>query len=178
MPRGERVRLRARIEADAPVLGSMHDDVETTARSDPGGWRPISPGTKATRNPESSDEVAHFAIVTSASDELVGIALLWGIDMFHRTAHVGIGLLPDYQGRGLGTDAVGVLCHYGFVVLGLHRIQIETVAGNHAMRRAAQRNGFVLDALLRRHVSILGEPTDLLVLGLLAHEWVARRQVA
>jgi RimJ/RimL family protein N-acetyltransferase len=178
MLRGDRVLLRARIESDAPILAAMHDDIEASARSDPQPWRPISPGAERTKNPESNDKVAHFAVVTRKDDELVGVTLLWGIDMFNRMAHVGINMLASSRGRGLGTDAVGVLCRYGFVVLGLHRIQIETVADNHAMRKAAERNGFVLEATLRRHVSLLGGRSDLLALGLLADEWGRRQQPA
>ena len=42
-----------------------------------------------------------------------------------------------------------VLCHYGFVIRGLHRLQITTLADNHAMIAAAVRAGFALQGTSR-----------------------------
>jgi Acetyltransferase (GNAT) domain len=58
-------------------------------------------------------------------------------------------LLPAFRGRGPGTDAVRVLCHYGFAIRGLHRLQAETLAGNDAMIQAASRAGFAREGTLR-----------------------------
>jgi RimJ/RimL family protein N-acetyltransferase len=71
----------------------------------------------------------------------------------------------------LGTDVVRVLSHYGFVVLGLQRLQIETLAENGAMICAATRNGFKHEGTLRRSAWVNGEFADEIVLGLLADEW-------
>ncbi len=102
---------------------------------------------------------------------LAGTATLWGIDNHNRSAHIGLGLLPEARGKGYGTDVVATLCHYGFVVRGLQRLQIETLADNHAMLRAAERNGFVREGVLRSSAWVLGEFLDEVLLGLLVQEW-------
>lgn len=102
---------------------------------------------------------------------LIGNAALWGIDNHSRFAHLGLGLLPAARGKGFGTDVVAVLCHYGFVVRGLQRLQIETLSDNAAMLRAAERNGFVREGVLRSAAWVLGEFLDEVLLGLLAQEW-------
>ncbi|GAA3920638.1 hypothetical protein GCM10022244_32230 [Streptomyces gulbargensis] len=66
---------------------------------------------------------------------------------------------------------VAVLCHYGFVVRGLHRLQIDTLADNTAMLRAAGNNGFVREGVLRSSAWVLGAFADEVLLGLLAEEW-------
>jgi RimJ/RimL family protein N-acetyltransferase len=71
----------------------------------------------------------------------------------------------------LGTDVVKVLCWYGFAARGLHRLQIETLADNAAMMRAATRAGFVSEGTLRRSAWVNGDFVDEVVLGLLASEW-------
>jgi RimJ/RimL family protein N-acetyltransferase len=43
-------------------------------------------------------------VVHLADDELVGDAVLWGIDTHNRSAHVGMSLLPAFRGQGLGRD--------------------------------------------------------------------------
>ncbi len=177
MLRGETIGLRARHESDVPVLQSeLYDDVGARSRADSRAWRPISPGSSASPYAvsEPSDGAACFSVVRLADDELVGEALLWGIDLHNRAAHIGIALRPAFHGHGHGTEVVRVLCHYGFAVRGLHRIQIETLADNAAMIRAATRVGFVLEGTLRRAAWVTGEFLDEVVLGLLSSEWATR----
>ena len=171
---GEVVGLRARHVADVAVLQSaLYDDVETHARSDSRPWRPVSPDSTASpyavRDP--AEDVAPFSVVDLASQELVGEASLWRINSHARSAHVGIALLPGFRGRGLGTDAVRVLCRYGFVHLGLHRLQVETLADNTAMIRAATAAGFRAEGVLRGSSWVNGSFLDEVVLGQLAEEW-------
>ncbi|GAA1680136.1 GNAT family N-acetyltransferase [Fodinicola feengrottensis] len=170
MLRGDKIGLRARFQTDVPVLQSeLYDDVATRSRADSRPWRPIAPGSSASPYAvaDPSDEVAFFSAVHLADGELAGEALLWGIDVHNRTAHLGLSLRPAFRGRGLGTDTVRVLCHYGFQVRGLHRLQIETLADNAAMIRAAGHAGFVLEGTLRRAAWVNGEFIDEVILGLL-----------
>src|SRR5690349_17115786 len=104
MLRGERVGLRARREADVPILHEeLHDDISCWVRMNWRPWRPIdaSTGPSPYRVQERSDDKAPFSVVELDSDELAGSALLWGIDPHNRLAHIGIGLRPTYRGRGL-----------------------------------------------------------------------------
>ena len=172
---GERVGLRARHESDLPILlAELHDDVATRSRADSRPWTPVSPDGK--RQPYSVDDlpetVACFSVVDLAGHELVGEALLWGIDLHNRLAHIGLSLRPAYRGRGIAVDVVRVLCHYGFVVRGLNRLQIDTLADNEPMRRAAVSAGFTLEATLRRSAWVTGEFVDEVAFGLLASEYI------
>ncbi|HKN96650.1 MAG TPA: GNAT family protein [Pseudonocardiaceae bacterium] len=172
--RGELVRLRARIETDVPVLhDELHDDVAGESRGSMRPWRPIAPGGDASpfRVREPSQEWAAFSVVELATGTLAGIASLWGIDAHNRLAHLGVALRPDFRGKGLGTDVVRVLCHYGFVVLGLHRLQIDTLADNRAMITAAERVGFTREGTLRQMAWVMGERLDCVLYGMLAGEW-------
>ncbi|HEY1918753.1 MAG TPA: GNAT family protein [Streptosporangiaceae bacterium] len=177
MLRGERVVLRARRESDIAVFDTeLHDDVETRVRSDSRPWRPVPAGSPASgyRVPDDSKYVACFSVDELSSGELAGEALLWGIDQHNRLAHLGMALRPGFRGRGLSTDTVRVLCRYGFVILGLHRLQLETLADNEAMTKAATSAGFVIEGTLRRNAWVNGEFLDEVILGQLASEWAAR----
>jgi RimJ/RimL family protein N-acetyltransferase len=174
MLRGNLVALRARLAADVPILhAELYDDVVTRSRSDSKPWRPISADGDDSphRVRPPADDGAVFSVVTLDDNELAGGAVLWDIDSHNRLAHLGVQLLPAFRGRGLGSDVVRVLCHYGFVVLGLHRLQIETLADNAAMLAAAERSGFVLEGTLRSSAWVNGEYLDELILGLLAADW-------
>jgi RimJ/RimL family protein N-acetyltransferase len=175
MLHGQRVTLRARLDADVPVLhAELHDDVETRSRADSRPWGPVTPGSAAAPYAvrEPSPDVACFSVVEKASDELAGEALLWSIDLHNRMAHIGLSLRPGFRGRGLSGDVIDVLCEYAFSVRGLHRLQIETLSDNVAMIAAATGAGFVLEGQIRKAAWVLGSFADEVILGLLADEWV------
>jgi RimJ/RimL family protein N-acetyltransferase len=160
-----------------PVLhAELYDDVATWSRSHSGPWRPVP--AQPDRSPfgarEGDERSDVFAVVTLDEGDLVGDALLWGIDSHNRMAHVGVSLIPAFHGRGYGSDVVRVLCHHGFAVRGLHRLQVDTLADNAAMIAAAEKVGFVAEGTLRRSAWVDGEFVDEVILGLLAAEWTAK----
>lgn len=174
MLRGEVAGLRARQDSDVPVLhAELYDDVPTRVQADSRPWRPIAADSAESpyRVPEGPADVAMFSVVQLATGELAGEALLWGIDLHNRTAHVGLSLRPAFRGRGLGTDTVRVLCRYGFAILGLHRLQIDTLADNDAMIAVAARAGFAAEGTLRGAAWVDGEFRNEVILGQLASEW-------
>ncbi|MGH3727860.1 MAG: GNAT family N-acetyltransferase [Micromonosporaceae bacterium] len=171
---GGKVGLRARHEDDIPILqAELHGDVVNASRAEGGPWRPITPGSKESPFVVDDKEQRHipFSVIELDGGTLVGAASLWSIDQHNRSAHIGLGLLPSVRGKGYGTDVVAVLCHYGFVVRGLQRLQIETLSDNAAMLRSAERNGFVREGVLRSSAWVMGEFQDEVLLGLLAQDW-------
>lgn len=167
--------LRARRDSDIPILhAELYDDIVTRVRSDNRPWQPIPPGSGSPyQAPGPEHRAACFSVVELATGELAGDALLWEIDQHNRTAHIGISLRPAFRGRRLATDAVRVLCRYGFAIRGLHRLQAETLADNDAMIEVASRCGFTREGTLRRSMWVNGDFADVVILGLLAAEWEA-----
>ena len=171
---GQKVGLRARQESDLPVLlDELYNDVATRSRADTRPWVPVSPdGTSSPYSVTDLPEtVVCFSVVDLTSNKLAGEALLWSIDTHNRSAHLGISIRPLFRGHGLASDVIQVLCWYGFVTRGLNRLQIDTLADNEPMRRAALAAGFTLEATLRRAAWVSGEFLDEIALGLLATEW-------
>ncbi|MBA0049708.1 N-acetyltransferase [Streptomyces sp. AJS327] len=178
MLKGEKVGLRARHAEDIPVLRTeLYDDVVNSARAEGQPWRPLTPESKDPRLvvEDTQEGIVPFSVVELDGGTLIGAATLWGIDTHHRSAHVGLGLLPSARGKGYGTDVVAALCYYGFMVRGLRRLQVETLADNTPMIRSAERNGFVREGVTRSSAWVLGEFLDEVLLGLLAHEWKPSR---
>jgi RimJ/RimL family protein N-acetyltransferase len=178
MLRAGKVGLRAREETDVAVLHTeLYEDIATRVQADSRPWRPVPAGSAASPYAvsEPADDIAIFSVVELASGELAGDALLWAIDLHNRMAHLGLSLRPAFRGRGLGADVVLALCQYGFAVRGLHRLQVETLAGNAAMIRAATKAGFVREGTLRRAAWVSGEFADEVILGMLAADWTGAR---
>ena len=176
MLRGDLVVLRARREDDARVLhAELYEDTHAWVRSDTRPWVPVpfgpgSPHWPGEEAPSAAD-AAVFAVTELATGELAGEALLWGIDLHNRSAHVGLALRPASRGRGLGGDTVRVLCQYGFAIRGLHRLQLETLPDNHAMMTAAVRAGFTREGTTRDSAWVNGRWMDDVIFGLLDTEF-------
>lgn len=174
MLHGEIVGLRARHESDTPVLhAELYDDAIAHTRMSGRPWNPISMDSPASPYAvmDPVEDTARFSVVRRADGELVGAALVWGIDQYNRSGHLGISLRPAYRGCGLGVDTLRVLCRFAFRLRGLHRLQVETLADNTAMVRAAERAGFVVEGTLRGSAWVNGAFADEIVLGLLATDW-------
>jgi RimJ/RimL family protein N-acetyltransferase len=179
MLNGRLVTLREIRRSDLAVMHrELSSDVLTASLVNVDPWRPVSLArleAEFDRRLTEGDELRHvrFAVQERGDErgELVGTCGLWQIDLHNGTAHLGIQLVRSVRGRGLGTDVVRVLCHYAFVVRGLHRLGLETLATNHPMRTAAQRCGFVEEGRVREAAYLLGDRVDEITYGLLRSDW-------
>jgi RimJ/RimL family protein N-acetyltransferase len=179
MLRGELTGLRARTHEDVGILhAELYDDVATRVRADSRPWVPVPPGPGSPywagdEAAPRADDTAVFSVVELVGGELAGEALLWGIDLHNRSAHVGISLRPAFRGRGLGADAVRVLCRYGFAIRGLYRLQLETLTDNHAMIAIASQVGFTREGVTRGSEWVDGAFADCVIFGLLVSEFAS-----
>ena len=170
--RGRNVFLRGREPEDVPVLhAELYEDVTARAQADSRPWRPLPRSAPSPYDVHDSEDAAFFSIANIDDGELVGEALLWGIDLHNRSAHVGIAIRPGFRGRGLSHEVLGLLCAYGFAVRGLHRLQLDTVAENEAMIRSAIRAGFKKEGVLRQSAWVLGRFVDGVVMAIVAEDW-------
>ena len=173
MLNGPTLHLRARQQADVPVLQEqLYEDVATRVRADTRPWRPMARDAAASPYAvaDPTDEVAMFSVVETSTGQLIGEALLWGIDSHNRSAHLGLALLPQFRGRGLSHEVMNLLCNFAFRILGLRRLQIETSPENAAMMATAARAGFVQEGVRRQANWVDGAFRDDAVFGLLAAE--------
>ena len=176
---GTLVALREQRRDDVEVMAQLSSDPEHVALAD---WRPYQPRSPAARldrfdkrQLEADPRSAFFT--SQRRDDPDGAAIgdvgLWQIDLHHRSAHVGISLLPSARGQGLGRDALGLICRYGFEHRGLARLSLETLEVNSAMQATALACGFSQEGRLRSAAWYLGRRVDDVLYGLLAEEWRA-----
>ncbi len=173
MLRGERVLLRAITKDDVIALHRIHDEVETAAGATTAPWVPEPVDQVVARHERREPDPAYveFAVESVSGGELLGYASVWGIDTFHRSAHLGISLLAEARGRGFAPDALRVLCDYAFRIRGLNRLGLETLATNAPMIASAEKAGFRREGTLRSHSWVAGGFVDEALFGLLAAEF-------
>jgi RimJ/RimL family protein N-acetyltransferase len=92
---------------------------------------------------------AGFAVLDATSAALLGGVDLHGVEHASGTAEVGWFSAPEARGRGIGTEAVQVLCRWAFAALGLQRLTAQVEVGNWASRALAEKAGFTVEGTLR-----------------------------
>lgn len=109
-----------------------------------------------------------FAIRLQGDDTHVGNTGFYSIDWIHRRGEFWILIgEPDARRRGIGFEALTLMCRYGFEELNLNRIYLHVGADNEAAIRLYQKWGFRREGILRSHYYINGKYTDVLVMGTL-----------
>ncbi|GIH97099.1 GNAT family N-acetyltransferase [Planobispora siamensis] len=173
MLRGDRVLLRAVTKDDLTELHRLYQDVDTAILAQGTPWVPETLEQAITRYEEREPDPDNvpFTVQSASGEEVLGSAMVWGIDTFNRHAHLGLSLLPEARGQGYAPDALRVLCDYAFRIRGLHRLGLETLATNAPMIAAAEKVGFRREGVLRAHAWVAGSFVDEVLFGLLAGEF-------
>ncbi len=93
-------------------------------------------------------------------------------------ANLGYWMGEEFAGRGLMTEAVGVMLPFYFDTLGLHRIQAAFLPHNQASRRVLEKNGFREEGYAENYLQIDGRWADHVLFALTRERWDARPKIA
>lgn len=94
----------------------------------------------------------------------------------HRNANISIDVLPEYQRKGYGSEAIKWVLDWGFRLHGLHRIGIESFSHNEGAGRLYEELGFIPEQRKREAMWYNGGWSDQLGFAMLENEWRDRRQ--
>lgn len=86
-------------------------------------------------------------------------------------ASIGYVLRRDHWGRGLVTEAAGLVVGFGFRTLGLHRIFAQCDVENVGSYRVMEKIGMRREGLLRENLKIAGRYRDSYIYAILEQEW-------
>jgi len=90
-----------------------------------------------------------FAVVDTVDGSFVGLALAPRISHEERTAELGYVVAPSARGRGVATEALGLLSGWAFTDLDAVRLELWIDVVNGASKRVAERCGYVREGVLR-----------------------------
>ena len=91
-------------------------------------------------------------------------------DVNRKTAEIGYWLGEPFWGRGIATRALRETTIYAFANFDLERLQAHVYEWNPASARVLEKNGYTLEARLRRHVIKDGRIGDALLYARLRAE--------
>lgn len=173
----ERLVLRAVTPADAAnMFGIMRDP--RVARYF--GSAPMVSPDEAAQRIERINQAwqeqngVRWAITQRGSAQLLGTCGYWRLVKPHFWAEIGYELAPEWWGRGIMTEAVGVVLQWGFTTMGLHRVEAQIHPANTGSRRVLQKLGFVQEGYFRENYyeAAEGQFTDTAVFSLLQSVWM------
>lgn len=118
------------------------------------------------------DTAIEWAIQVVDGDVVIGRIGLHRYLPSHRSAdfHVGIGDRVHWS-KGYGREAVTLLLNYAFGEMDLHRVGLIVFAANERAVALYRRLGFVQEGRWRQFLRRDGVDQDVLVMGILRHEW-------
>lgn len=111
-----------------------------------------------------------FALCIKTSKEHIGNVSLFDIDNKNRNGGLTIFIGDKInQGKGFGSEAIELLCRYGFYYLNLHKIYCKT--DNEIASKMYTRLGFKLEGTQREQVFRYGKYVKKLLYGLIKNEF-------
>ncbi len=114
---------------------------------------------------DKSNSKAYFGIESREKGLLAGICFLQNINWVDRTCWFGISLLPEFQGKGFGKSALGMLLDFGYHKLNLLKISLYVLAVNSAAIKIYEKAGFEVEGTLKQHCVVDGQRSDLLIMS-------------
>lgn len=82
-------------------------------------------------------------------DQFIGIIGFKGTDVNNKKTELGYWLSEAYQGQGIMTRSVEVLCRKSFKEMDINRIQIRCAVGNEKSSHIPKRLGFTFEGIER-----------------------------
>jgi UDP-4-amino-4,6-dideoxy-N-acetyl-beta-L-altrosamine N-acetyltransferase len=125
--------------------------------------------TSLENNPRQS------VFVIMSNETLMGVVSLNAINTLHKTADWAFYLDAARQGKGLGSQVEFWLLNHAFTECKLEKLNCEVLASNPAVIKMHQKFGFSIEGVRRQNILRDGVRLDVVLLGITAEEWTARK---
>lgn len=172
------VILREYTLSDAPSVLKWMNDPETTRFLGYGFSRPrtLEEVTETLEMRIGGDLTGEsFAIVDADTGAYAGQCDLLLPDEKAKKAEIAIVLLPEYRGKGAGTQAMQLLMEHGF--RRYDRLYLKCAAANLPARKLYEKLGFQREGILRKDMKIGDDVVDTVIYGMLKEEYEGQKQL-
>ena len=98
---------------------------------------------------EKDEKGIWWAICSLDNKHFYGAGGLNSVSKEHMKAEIGFWLISDYWNLGIMTEAIPLICKYGFDILELHRIEGIVETENKNCKKALAKLGFVHEGTMK-----------------------------
>jgi RimJ/RimL family protein N-acetyltransferase len=113
----------------------------------------------------------HRWLIEDETGTIMGFAHCWQFDKYEPHVEFGRVLLPEYQGKGIGTEVLRVLLQLIFETTTCNRAQTISACDNTAAVRTWEKAGLTIEGRLRGFMTLNGQMTDCYLGSMLRCEW-------
>jgi RimJ/RimL family protein N-acetyltransferase len=111
-------------------------------------------------------DLVPFVIEELSTRQAIGTCQLLNINWIHRSAELQIRIGNEaYQSKGFGSEAVKLLCEFGFSDLNLHRIYLHVFTSNERAIHSYEKCGFTIEGILKQAAFIDGSLIDVILMA-------------
>ncbi|MFD0590170.1 GNAT family N-acetyltransferase [Paenibacillus sp. GCM10027627] len=82
----------------------------------------------------------------------IGLAQIWSYNDYRRSWEIGFAILPEFSGRGYGSEAGTLLLKFAFEKLHAHKVVGMCNAGNRRSASLMERIGMTREAVFREEL--------------------------
>jgi RimJ/RimL family protein N-acetyltransferase len=178
MLRTERLLLRPLRDTDVHDLFAIFSDARVSRYLSHPAWTEIGSAHELiarTVAAAQADKYLYLGVERASDGRLIGECSLFNLMPQCRRAEVGYTLAYEAWGKGFIGEALVALLAFGFMQLGLNRVEADIDPRNVASARTLERLGFQKEGVLRQRWIVGDEVSDTAMYGLLAHEWKVKR---
>ncbi len=150
---GNGYSLRQFYYGDAPLL-AKHGNNEKIARNLRDSFpHPYTIAHARAWVQHVKEREAKTRFVIAFNDEAIGeIGFVPQIDVHRFTAEIGYWISEDHWGNGVMGIAIGWVSQYAFDKMGVVRLYADVVSHNTGSCKVLEKNGFVQEAIFRKHI--------------------------
>lgn len=179
---GERIRLRAAEQTDISTFVRWVNDPEVTenlmlhfpiSRSEEDNWY-LDMLQKPAAEHVFVIEIKQEIKVGETNETWKAIGNIQFHDISWRVRKTEIGIMigeKDQWNKGFGTEAMKVMCKFGFETLNFNRIWLQVYEKNLRGIRSYEKAGFKKEGRFRQGHYQYGQYFDILIMSILRSEW-------
>src|SRR5690606_20703450 len=112
----------------------------------------------------------NWAVTIRGEDRMIGIMGIYQMRIEDYRGEIGYMVMPQYQGQGFTSEAVGAIVKYGFEGMKLNSVEGIIDPENSASARVLEKNGFRREAHLRENIFYEGKFLDSVIYSKLASD--------
>lgn len=173
-----RVRLRKMTKEDTELYHQWRNDVEVMHSTNPSlDVYPIEETKEFVDHVILGSHTAKSYIILAKGNEIpIGIVSLINIDLKNRNAECIIDIgEKKYWGKGFGSESLGLLLHYAFYEMNLHRVYLKVFSFNDRAIHLYKKIGFQQEGNSRQSLFRDGEWHDIIHMGILQNEYFEKQ---
>ncbi|MFF2908345.1 GNAT family N-acetyltransferase [Paenibacillus sp. NPDC057934] len=125
---------------------------------------------------EDTDDKEHYDFVirrtTDPEGAAIGIAELWSYVGHRSSWELGYAVLPEYSGRGYGSEAVKLLLQFAFEQLKAHKVVGMCNSYNERSAALMERSGMVREGIFKEELNWQGRWVDQYFYSILDREFI------